>query len=40
MKPEYIRPAAGIPRDRAQHLKLMMDLMVLAFWTDTTRLGR
>jgi hypothetical protein len=39
MKPEYIRPAAGIPRDRAQHLKLMMDLMVLAFWTDTTRVG-
>ena len=27
----------GIPRDYAQHLRLMMDLMVLAMQTDTTR---
>lgn len=33
------RPAPGLPRDRQMHLRLMMDLMVLAFWTDTTRVG-
>ena len=38
-QPEYIRPEAGIPQDRAKHLRLMMDLMVLSFWTDTTRVG-
>ena len=39
MKPEFKRPPAGIPRNRDEHLKMMMDLMVLAFWTDTTRVG-
>lgn len=39
MKPEFNRPAAGIPRNRDEHLKMMMDLMILAFWTDTTRVG-
>jgi hypothetical protein len=38
-QPEMIRPDAGIPQDRSTHLKLMMDLMVLSFWTDTTRVG-
>jgi len=33
------RPAPGLPRDRSEHLRLMMDMMVLAFWTDTTRVG-
>ncbi len=33
------RPAPGIPRRRDEHLRLMMDLMLLAFWTDTTRVG-
>ncbi|RMG40255.1 MAG: DUF1552 domain-containing protein, partial [Planctomycetota bacterium] len=27
----------GIPRDRAEHIRLMYDLMALAFQTDTTR---
>lgn len=31
------RPAPGKPKDHAQHLRLMMDIMVLAFWTDITR---
>lgn len=39
MKPEFNRPPAGIPRNRDEHLKMMMDLMILAFWTDTTRVG-
>ncbi|MBH53769.1 MAG: hypothetical protein CMI18_05415 [Opitutaceae bacterium] len=38
-KPDYLRPGAGIPQDRDRHLKLMVDLMVLSFWTDTTRVG-
>ena len=33
------RPPAGIPRDREQHLQMMMELMVLALQTDTTRVG-
>ncbi len=37
--PNLQRPDAGIPEDRQEHLKLMIDLMVLAFWTDTTRVG-
>lgn len=37
--PELERPAAGIPRRRDEHLQLMIDLMVLAMQTDTTRVG-
>ena len=29
---------AGIPRDRDEHLRLMMDMIVLAFQTDSTRI--
>lgn len=36
---QMVRPPAGLPRDRAEHLRLMMEIMVLAFWTDTTRVG-
>ena len=31
------RPADGIPQDIAEHMKLMCDILVLAFQTDTTR---
>ncbi|MCC6235766.1 MAG: DUF1552 domain-containing protein [Verrucomicrobiales bacterium] len=37
-KPDRPRPADGIPQDIAEHMRLMCDLMVLAFQTDTTRL--
>jgi hypothetical protein len=33
------RPAPGIPATHAEHLRLMMDIFILAFWTDTTRIG-
>jgi hypothetical protein len=33
------RPAAGIPATHAEHVRLMMDIFILAFWTDTTRIG-
>jgi hypothetical protein len=33
------RPAAGIPETHAEHLKIMLDIFVLAFWSDTTRIG-
>jgi len=33
------RPAPGLPETHAEHLKLMLDIFVLAFWTDTSRLG-
>jgi hypothetical protein len=33
------RPAPGIPNTHQEHLKLMLDIFILAFWTDTTRIG-
>lgn len=32
-------PRAGIPQDRAEHVRMMLDLIVLALWTDTTRVA-
>ena len=31
------RPADGIPQDIAEHMRLMCDILVLGFQTDTTR---
>jgi hypothetical protein len=31
-------PAPGIPHEHREHVKLMLDLMVLAFWSDSTRI--
>jgi hypothetical protein len=36
--PNIPRPADGIPQDIAEHMKLMCDIMVLGFQTDTTRI--
>jgi len=36
-KPDVKRPADGIPQDVDQHMRLMCDVLVLAFRTDTTR---
>jgi hypothetical protein len=36
-KPSMPRPADGIPQDIAEHMRLMCDLLVLAFQTDMTR---
>jgi hypothetical protein len=36
-KPNLPRPADGIPQDIDQHMRLMCDILVLAFQTDTTR---
>jgi hypothetical protein len=33
------RPGPGIPATRQEHLRLMMDILVLAMWSDTTRIG-
>ncbi len=33
------RPAAGIPTSHQEHVRLMLDIMVLAYWTDTTRIA-
>jgi hypothetical protein len=38
-RPDLTPPPDGIPARRDEHLRLMMDLMVLAFWTDTTRVS-
>lgn len=35
--PDRPRPADGIPQDIAEHMRLMSDIMVLGFQTDTTR---
>jgi uncharacterized protein DUF1552 len=36
-KPNVPRPPDGVPQDIDQHMRLMADLVVLAFQTDTTR---
>jgi hypothetical protein len=33
------RPGPGIPESHEEHVRLMLDIMVLAFWTDTTRVS-
>ena len=33
------RPPADVPENHKAHLRLMLDIMVLAFWTDTTRVS-
>src|SRR5688572_28246038 len=38
-KPDQPRPADGIPQDIDQHMRLMCDILVLAFRTDTTRVA-
>ncbi|HEX8198893.1 MAG TPA: DUF1552 domain-containing protein, partial [Isosphaeraceae bacterium] len=35
--PDIARPADGIPQDIGEHMRLMCDILVLAFQTDTTR---
>jgi hypothetical protein len=37
-KPNVTRPADGIPQDIAEHMRLMSDILVLGFQTDTTRI--
>jgi hypothetical protein len=38
-KPNIERPADGIPQDIAEHMRLMIDILVLGFQTDTTRIA-
>lgn len=38
-KPNIQRPADGIPQDIGEHMRLMCDLLVLAFQTDSTRVA-
>ena len=33
------RPGSGIPETHEEHVRLMLDILVLAFWTDTTRIA-
>ncbi|MFN7933889.1 MAG: DUF1552 domain-containing protein [Bryobacteraceae bacterium] len=35
----FERPGPGIPTEHKEHLHLMMEILVLAFWTDTTRIA-
>ena len=37
-QPNMPRPADGYPQDIVEHMRLMSDLLVLAFQTDTTRI--
>ena len=38
-EPNITRPADGIPQDIGEHMRLMCDIMVLGFQTDTTRIS-
>jgi hypothetical protein len=33
------RPAPGIPDTHTEHVRLMLDILLLAFWTDSTRVA-
>jgi hypothetical protein len=33
------RPAPGVPETHAEHVRLMLDILLLAYWTDTTRIA-
>ena len=33
------RPEPGIPTSHEEHVRLMLDILLLAFWTDTTRVA-
>ena len=37
-KPDMPRPPDGLPQDIDQHMRLMCDILILAFQTDTTRI--
>ncbi|MBX7168661.1 MAG: DUF1552 domain-containing protein [Pirellulales bacterium] len=37
-EPNIPRPGDGLPQDIAEHMRLMCDILVLAFQTDTTRI--
>ncbi len=39
MEPTFARPESGIPNDVRDHLKLQLDIMVLAFQMDRTRIA-
>jgi hypothetical protein len=39
VKPDYPHPPAGVPKDYAEHVRLMGDLLALAFQTDSTRVA-
>ncbi|MEM1295883.1 MAG: DUF1552 domain-containing protein [Verrucomicrobiota bacterium] len=36
---KMVRPDADTPGDHEEHVRLMLEIMVLAFWTDTTRIA-
>src|SRR4026208_1145397 len=38
-KPNMQRPADGVPQDIAEHMRLVCDILVLGFQTDTTRIS-
>jgi hypothetical protein len=38
-RPDIPRPAEGIPQDIGEHMRLMIDILVLGFQTDTTRVA-
>ena len=33
------RPGPGIPETHIEHMRLMLDILILAFWTDSTRIA-
>ncbi len=34
-----VRPPAGIPQDHGEYMRFMLDMIVLAFWADATRVS-
>ncbi|VTS04768.1 DUF1552 domain-containing protein [Tuwongella immobilis] len=38
-KDKLVAPAERMPEDFREHIRIMLDMMLLAFWTDTTRIA-
>jgi hypothetical protein len=36
---QFRAPPPGLPQDRADHVRMMLDLIALAIWTDSTRVA-
>lgn len=36
---DFPRPGPGIPQIHVEHVRLMLDILTLAFWTDSTRIA-
>lgn len=39
LKDSFKRPSTGVPKDHGEYMRTMFDMLVLAFWSDATRVA-